>query len=50
MTLKEAGAALDFYRKAFEAEELFRLPMPNGEVAEDVSPEEVAERAEKLFA
>lgn len=28
-----ASDAIDFYQKAFDAEELFRLPMPDGSVA-----------------
>ena len=33
ITVKDAGAALDFYQKAFNAEPLFTLPMPDGSVA-----------------
>ncbi len=33
LTVKNASEALDFYTRAFNAQELFRLPMPNGEVA-----------------
>ena len=28
-----AAKAIDFYKKAFEAEELFRMPMPDGKIA-----------------
>jgi len=28
-----AAKAIDFYKKAFDAEELFRLPMPNDKIA-----------------
>ncbi len=30
LTLKNTGAAIDFYKKAFGAEELFRMPGPDG--------------------
>lgn len=30
LTVKDTSEALDFYTRAFGAEELFRLPMPNG--------------------
>ena len=33
LTVKRAGDALDFYAKAFGAEELFRMPTPDGGVA-----------------
>ena len=32
MTVRDAAAALDFYKKAFGAEELFRLTEPGGRV------------------
>ncbi|MEM7145062.1 MAG: VOC family protein [Verrucomicrobiota bacterium] len=32
LTVKDAGAALDFYVKALGAEELFRMPSPDGGV------------------
>ena len=28
-----AAKAIDFYKQAFDAEELFRMPMPDGKVA-----------------
>jgi PhnB protein len=28
-----AAKAIDFYKKAFEAQELFRMPMPDGKIA-----------------
>mgnify|MGYP001106140244 CR=1 FL=1 len=28
-----AAKAIDFYKKAFEAEELLRMPMPDGKIA-----------------
>jgi len=33
LIIKGAAAALDFYKKAFGAKELFRFPMPDGTVA-----------------
>ena len=33
LTVKDASKALNFYSEAFGAEELFRLPTPEGEVA-----------------
>jgi PhnB protein len=30
LTIKDAAKAIEFYRKAFGAEELFRMPMPDG--------------------
>lgn len=30
LTCKDAGAALDFYTRAFGAKELYRMPMPDG--------------------
>ena len=30
--MKRAADALDFYQKAFEAKELFRMPMPGGRI------------------
>jgi len=30
LTIKGAANAIDFYKKAFAAEELFRMPMPDG--------------------
>ena len=33
LTVKDATIALDFYAKAFGAEELFRLPNPEGGIA-----------------
>lgn len=33
LTVKNAADALDFYTRAFGAEELFRMPMPDGSVA-----------------
>jgi PhnB protein len=33
LIVKGAAAALDFYRKAFGAKELFRFPMPDGQIA-----------------
>jgi PhnB protein len=33
LSLKDAHKAIDFYRKAFGAEERFRMPMPDGKVA-----------------
>ena len=32
LIVKGAAAALDFYKKAFGATELFRMPMPNGQI------------------
>lgn len=32
LIMKKAGAAIDFYKKAFGAKELFRMPGPNGAV------------------
>ena len=32
LTVKDAAEALDFYTRAFGAEELFRLPAPDGSV------------------
>ena len=32
LSLKGAADAIEFYKKAFGAEELFRLPMPNGDI------------------
>jgi PhnB protein len=33
LSLKGAGAALDFYQRAFGAKELFRLELPDGRIA-----------------
>ena len=33
LTCKDASAALDFYTKAFNAQELYRMPTPGGGVA-----------------
>jgi PhnB protein len=33
LIIKGAAAALDFYSKAFGAKELFRFPMPDGQIA-----------------
>lgn len=33
LTVKDAGRAIEFYKRAFGAEELFRMPTPNGKVA-----------------
>src|SRR5947208_1814607 len=33
LIVKGAAAALDFYKKAFGATELFRMPMPDGKIA-----------------
>ena len=33
LTFKDAAAALDVYKRAFGAEELFRMPMPGGGTA-----------------
>jgi PhnB protein len=33
LTCKNAAAAIDFYKKAFGAKELFRMPAPDGRVA-----------------
>ena len=33
LTVKDAASALDFYSQAFGAEELFRMPAPDGGVA-----------------
>lgn len=32
LVLREAAKAIDFYQRAFGAEELFRAPMPNGKI------------------
>lgn len=32
LRIKGAGAAMEFYKQAFGAEELFRMPMPDGRV------------------
>ena len=32
LTVREAGAAIDFYQRAFGAKELFRMPGPNGKI------------------
>ncbi|GMV96552.1 MAG: VOC family protein [Phycisphaerae bacterium] len=32
LRIKGAAAAIEFYKKAFAAEELFRMPMPDGKV------------------
>lgn len=33
LTAKDAAGALDFYAKAFNANELYRMPMPDGDIA-----------------
>ncbi len=33
LTVKNGGAALDFYRRALGAEELYRMPTPDGGIA-----------------
>ena len=33
LVIDGAAKAIDFYKKAFDAEELFRMPMPDGKVA-----------------
>jgi PhnB protein len=33
LSVQNAGAALDFYKRAFGAKELLRMPMPDGKVA-----------------
>ena len=33
LTLKDAAGAIDFYKKAFGAQERFRMPTPDGKVA-----------------
>jgi PhnB protein len=33
LVIDGAAKAIDFYKKAFNAEELFRMPMPDGKVA-----------------
>jgi PhnB protein len=33
LIVKGAAQALDFYKRAFDATELFRFPMPNGKIA-----------------
>ena len=33
LTVKDGNAALDFYTRAFNAKELYRMPMPDGSVA-----------------
>src|SRR5262245_58575131 len=33
LTLNDAAKAIDFYKKAFGATEMFRMPMPNGKIA-----------------
>jgi PhnB protein len=33
LSIKGAAAAIDFYKKAFGAKELFRFPMPDGKIA-----------------
>jgi PhnB protein len=32
LSVRDAGKAIEFYRKAFGAEEIFRIPMPGGKV------------------
>jgi PhnB protein len=32
LIIRDAARALDFYKKAFNAEELFRMPMPDGKI------------------
>lgn len=41
LTVDDAAAAIDFYRKAFGAQELFRLPMPDGEGGEKLGHAEI---------
>jgi PhnB protein len=33
LTVKGAAQAIDFYKKAFDAEEVMRVPMPDGKIA-----------------
>jgi len=33
LTLKDAAGAIEFYKKAFGAQERFRMPTPDGKVA-----------------
>ena len=32
LTIRDAGAAIEFYKKAFGAEEVFRMPAPDGKL------------------
>ena len=41
LTVDDAGAALDFYRKAFDARESFRLPMKDGQGRERIGHAEI---------
>jgi uncharacterized glyoxalase superfamily protein PhnB len=48
LTIRDAARAIDFYRQAFGATELMRMPGPGGKIMqthkEDLSPEEIARR------
>ncbi|MEG3191145.1 VOC family protein [Lysobacter sp. D1-1-M9] len=41
LTVDDAAAAIDFYQRAFGAEELFRLPMPDGNGGEKIAHAEI---------
>ncbi|MBW3550540.1 MAG: VOC family protein [Proteobacteria bacterium] len=41
LTVDDAAAAIDFYQRAFGAEELFRLPMPDGKGGEKIAHAEI---------
>jgi len=41
LTVDDAAAAIEFYRNAFDAQELFRLPMPDGAGGEKLGHAEV---------
>src|SRR5205809_319947 len=65
LIVRGAAKALEFYKQAFGAQELFRMPMPNGQVGhaeiqighvwtvathkEDLSQEEMGRRAEAFM-
>ena len=58
LTVKDVAAALDFYQKAFGAQELTRMPLPDGTVVQAdlaigdtffyISPEDAAWKAHTL--